>query len=163
MLIGIISDSHDDRVALQKAVAVFNEHQVSYILHGGDIVSPFSAKIFQEVKSAKLIAVFGNNDGEKLFLKGTIEKGGGEIHEYCYKGTIANRRIFMTHTPHYIEEVVLSQTYDLVIYGHTHKQDIRWEGKTLIINPGESTNWLTGQGHVVILNLDTMEYQIIPL
>jgi hypothetical protein len=163
MLVGIISDSHDDRKYLQKAVELFIKHKVSYIFHSGDIVSPFAAKIFHQVKSAKLIAVYGNNDGEKLFLKGTVESGQGEIHEYCYKGTIAGKRIFMTHTHHCIEEIIASQTYDLVIYGHTHKQDIRREGKTLVINPGESTDWLTGTPHIVLLNLTDMQYEIIPL
>ena len=64
----------------------------------------------------------------------------------------------MTHTDHNVEEVAKSQMYDILIYGHTHKQDIRQVGKTLVINPGESTDWLTNSPHVVILNLDDMSY-----
>jgi predicted phosphodiesterase len=51
----------------------------------------------------------------------------------------------------------------MVIYGHTHQQDIRRHGKTLIINPGESTDWLTGSGHIVIVELDDMSYESISL
>jgi len=162
MLIGIISDSHDHHTNVSRAIRLFDEREVEYVLHGGDIVSPFTAKAFSGLK-AKFIAVFGNNDGEKLMLKSTISGFGGEIHSYCYKGTISGKRIFMTHTPHDVEEVATSGMYDIVIYGHTHKQDIREVGQTLIINPGESTDWITGQGHVVILNTDDMSYTVEPV
>jgi len=160
MQIGIISDTHDDHRNVQKAIDRFNGHKVEYILHAGDIISPFTARAFAEVKTAKFIAVFGNNEGEKLFLKSTIEGFGGEIHEYCYKGQIGARKIYMTHTHHNIEEIARSQMYDLIIYGHTHKQDIRQMGKTLVINPGECTDWITGSANVVILNPGDMSYHV---
>jgi putative phosphoesterase len=160
MLIGIIADTHDDHRNVLRAIEIFNERRVKYVLHAGDIVSPFAAKAFAELKDAKFIAVFGNNEGEKLFLKSTIEGFGGEIHEYCYKGEIGSRKIYMTHTHHNIEEIAKSQMYDLVIYGHTHEQDIRQVGRTLIINPGESTDWITGEAHLVILDTDDMVYSI---
>lgn len=163
MKIGIISDSHDHHVNVQTAVDIFNRLGVSYVLHAGDMVSPFAAKAFAGLETAKLIAVFGNNEGEKLFLKSVFDSIGAEIHEYCYKGTLGGKRIFMTHTPHYVEDAVKSKEYDLVIYGHTHKEDIRRSGDSLVINPGESTDWITGAGRVVILDLETMEHQSILL
>jgi len=69
----------------------------------------------------------------------------------------------MTHTHHNIDEIIASGMYDIVIYGHTHQQDIRREGKTLVVNPGESTDWITGSGHIVIVELDDMSYEIISL
>jgi len=66
----------------------------------------------------------------------------------------------MTHTDHNVEEIAQSQMYDLLIYGHTHKQDIRQVGKTLIVNPGESTDWITNAAQIVLLNLDDMTCQI---
>lgn len=152
MRIGIISDTHDHHRNVEQAVTLFSERDVRYVLHAGDIVSPFTAQAFAELRNAKFIAVFGNNEGEKLFLKGTIEGFGGEIHEYCYKGEMAGRKIYMAHTPDNIEEVARSRMYDLVIYGHTHRQDIRRVGKTLIVNPGEATDWMTGSARVVILD-----------
>ncbi|MBN1766212.1 MAG: metallophosphoesterase [Sedimentisphaerales bacterium] len=160
MKIGIISDSHDHHENVLRAIEIFNEQGVEYVLHGGDIVSPFTAKAFASLEKAKFIAVFGNNEGEKLYVKSTVSGFGGEIYEYCYKGTLAGRKIYMTHTHHNIEEVIKSGLYDLIIYGHTHMQDMRQEGKTLIINPGESTDWLTGRGQVVILDLEDMSYHI---
>ena len=125
--------------------------------------SPFTARAFAELNGAKFIAVFGNNEGEKLFLKSVINSFGGDIYEYCYKDTLGGKRVYMTHTPHNLEEIVASEMYELVIYGHTHKSDIRQEGKTLIVNPGETTDWITGEPQVVILDLASMETRIISL
>jgi putative phosphoesterase len=163
MKIGIISDSHDAHQNVLKAIEVFNEQKVDYILHAGDMVSPFTAKAFAEVKNAKFIAVFGNCDGEKVFLKSTIESFGGEVYEDSYTGQIGGREIFMTHRPSALDEVAGSGKYDLVVYGHTHKQDIRRVGGTLIINPGESTDWLTGSSAVVVLDADNMSAEVISL
>lgn len=163
MRIGIISDTHDHHRNVLRAVEIFRERGVQYVLHGGDIVAPFTAKAFSALSGVKFIAMYGNNDGEKLFLRQTIEGFGGEIHEYCYKGELSGRQVYMTHTHHNIEEIAASQRYDLLVYGHTHKQDIRTVGRTLIVNPGEATDWITGAGHVVILDLSDMSYTIEPL
>lgn len=159
MLIGIISDSHDHHQNIIRAVEVFSERGVDYIFHAGDIISPFAAKKFSEVKGAKFIAVFGNNDGEKLILAGTIKGFSGEIYDGPHTTEIAGRKIFITHKPYMLDEIIGSGRYDLVIYGHTHKQDIRKVGKTLVINPGESTDWLTENPGIVVLELHNMNVE----
>jgi putative phosphoesterase len=156
MRIGIISDTHDHHRHVMQAIEIFRRHKVQYVLHGGDIVAPFTIQAFAELREAKLIAVFGNNDGDKLRLKATVESFGGEIYEYCYKGELAGRKICMMHTDHLAEDAIKSQMYDLVVYGHTHHQDIRREGRTLVVNPGETTDWITGSARVAIVDLDDM-------
>ncbi len=163
MRIGIISDSHDSHANVLKAVKVFNEQKVDYVLHAGDIISPFTVQAFSQVKGVKFIAVYGNNDGEKLALKNAVTSFGGEIYEYCYKGQIGGKRIIMMHVPSMLDEIIASGKYDIVIYGHTHKQDIRQVGNTLVINPGESTDWITGSSDVIILETDNLNYDIIAL
>ncbi len=161
MKIGIVSDTYDSHENVLKTVQLFNDRKVDYILHAGDIVSPFTARTFSQDKNAKFIAVFGNNEGEKLLVKSTIEEFGGEIHEYAYIGEIAGRKIFMTHVPTTLDEVISSGKYDLVIYGHTHRQDIRKVGDTLVINPGEATDWITGNSSIVILETDDMSWEVV--
>ncbi len=157
MKIGIISDTHDNRRNVAKAIEVFKRHGVEYVLHAGDIVAPFTTTAFADLVGVKFIAVYGNNDGEKLHLKAVVEGFGGEIHEYCYKGELAGRKICMMHTDHLAEDAIRSQMYDLVVYGHTHHQDIRREGRTLVVNPGETTDWITGSARVAIVDLNEIE------
>ena len=163
MKIGIISDTHDHHVNVLKAVEIFKKENVQYILHAGDIVSQYTVKAFGEVKNAKFIAVFGNNDGEKHLLKDIIEGFGGEIHHDPYHGKIADKRIFLTHKPGLIDEAAASGKYDVIIYGHTHFRDIRTVNKTLIINPGEATDWVCGKGNLIILETDSLELKEIEL
>jgi len=163
MKIGIISDTHDHHQNILAAVDLFQQRGVQIVLHAGDIVSPFAARPFERLKPAPFIAVFGNNEGERLMLKSVVNGFGGEINEYCYKGILAGKSVFMTHTPHSLDEVVRSGMYDLVIYGHTHQLDLRREGKTLVINPGEATDWLTGQGHVVLLDTEDMSCEVLDI
>jgi putative phosphoesterase len=163
MKIGIISDTHDHHQNVLKAIEIFNASAVEFVLHAGDMVSPFTARAFGKVKGAKLFTVFGNCDGEKQYLKTTIEQIGGENYGKIYKNQIAGKKIFMTHKPDNIDRAIGSGEYDLVIYGHTHKQDIRKAGQTLVINPGEATDWITGESFVVVLDLDNMSYESIRL
>ena len=161
MRIGIISDTHDHHHCVLDAIDLFNEKKVDIVLHAGDIISPFTAKAFADLDCRKIIAVFGNNDGEKLALRKTFDSIGGEIHEYSYKGCLDGKEVYMTHIPNDIDQIIASQQYDLVIYGHTHRQDIHQEGKTLVINPGEGTDWITGKSEMVILDTKTMECEKI--
>ena len=163
MKAGIISDTHDHHEHTLAAIEILKQEKVDIVFHAGDIISPFTAKAFADVGAEKFIAVFGNNDGEKLILRSVIESFGGEIHDYSYKGIVNNKRVYMTHAQHHIEEVAVSKMHDLVIYGHTHVQDIRRVGETLVINPGETTDWVTGKSHLVILDMNTMDYDVIKI
>ena len=160
MKIGIITDSHDHHANVLKAIKIFNKEKVAYVLHAGDMVSPFTANAFSNINDAQFIAVYGNCDGDKLALSKTIEAFGGQVDAQPYVGQIEGKNIFMTHIPSTLDDVIQSGKYDLVIYGHTHRQDIRKVGTTLVINPGELTDWITGSGNMVILELDDMSYEI---
>ncbi|HBG28502.1 MAG: hypothetical protein A2Y10_14935 [Planctomycetes bacterium GWF2_41_51] len=157
MKIGIISDTHDHHANVLRAIEILNREQVEYIFHAGDIVSQYTAQAFGAMKNSKFIAVYGNNDGEKIVLKSIIEEFGGEIHQDPYHGGVAGKRIFMTHKPSVLDEIITSQIYDIVIYGHTHFRDVRIAGKTLIINPGEATDWVCGKGNLCIVETDNMQ------
>jgi len=163
MKIGIISDTHDSHGYAQKAVNVFNREKVEYIFHAGDITSISTAMIFSQVDGAKFIGVFGNCDKDKLNLAESIQQFNGLIYEGIYKGQIDGRQIHMTHIPYTLDEVTDSGSYDLVIYGHTHKQDIRKVGNSLVINPGSARRWFSEKPKVVVLELGDMKHKSVAL
>ena len=69
MLVGIISDTHDDIMNVRRAIEIFNAEGVDSVIHAGDYVFPGVVKEFEKL-NAKLIGVLGNNDGEKyIYLK----------------------------------------------------------------------------------------------
>ncbi len=153
----ILSDSHDNIPKVKKIMDIAIERGISRIIHLGDMVSPFLAP-YLLVENIEFTGIFGNNDGEKLFL---MQKFKNKIHNGPYEKQIGDYRLFLMHEPYALLPAIKSQLYDFVFYGHTHQIDIRTEGKTLIINPGESCGYLTGKSTAVLLNPSTKEYEIV--
>ena len=159
-LVGIISDTHDNRKAIAKAVTFFNDSKCSLVVHAGDYIAPFTAKDFEKL-TCPLIGVFGNNDGEK---KGLIAQFSsfGELHEGPYEFDYSGKRFILMHEPDSLDYYRKQDSSDIIIYGHTHKVDIH-EGKPLIINPGECCAWLTDHATVVLLDLSTFHIEVVEL
>ena len=157
-MVGIIADTHDNRRAISKAVEVFNQRGVGMVFHAGDLISPFTADDFSRLK-CKMTIVFGNNDGERIGLHHTFSKL-GTIGKGPKKCEFHGKRFVLMHEPTCIDELSIDKQVDVIIYGHTHEKDIRNTGDTLIINPGEAGQWVTGRSTIVLLDLITMEAEI---
>jgi uncharacterized protein len=159
MLIGIMSDTHDNLIFVRKAIELFNNKKVEHVIHAGDYTSPFTLKLFKELK-CKYTGIFGNNDGDKLLLQ---ERAEGNIHNQPHIFKLHNRKIVVMHEHHVADALADSGHYDLVIYGHTHKADIRKVKNTLVVNPGEVGTWLYGKSTVALVDLEKMEGEIVEL
>ena len=157
MRIGVMADSHDNVPAIRKAVELFNDEQVSLVVHAGDFVSPFAVKPLHEL-DCRVLAVFGNNDGERLGVAGQFTRI-GEVHANLGTTTAAGRRIAVVHYPELAEPLARSGDYDLVVFGHTHEVEERVE-KGLLLNPGEVGGWLTGRSTVALVDLETLQVEI---
>ena len=163
MKIGVISDTHDNLEMIERAVDLFNSEGVELVIHAGDFVSPFTEKPFRAL-NAKFVGIFGNNDGDKLLLREKY-RGIGELSEEPLVLEMNARKIVVTHKPKIVEALVASRIYDVVIFGHTHKAEVRKEkeekGKeVLVLNPGECCGYLTGRKTVAILDLETLSARI---
>lgn len=159
MKIGIISDTHENMPKIRKAVLLFNREKVAVVLHAGDIISPITAKEFSALK-ARFIGVFGNNDGDKLFLTRRF-RGIGKLHEKKFTGTLGGKKILLIHEPDMLEALAGSGYYDIIVYGHTHQPLISQVGSTLVVNPGEAGGWITGKCTVALLDTETMKVKLI--
>lgn len=160
MKLGIMADSHDNVPMVRRAVELFNWHAVGLVIHAGDFVAPFAVAPLADL-DCRVVSVFGNNDGERVVLAKKLEAI-GEVHPNLAETEIGGRRIATMHYPELAEPIAASGHYDLVIYGHTHKIDLR-RGETLVLNPGEVGGWLSGRSTVAIVELDTMEVEILDL
>ena len=161
MKIGIMSDSHDNIAKIVKAVEVFNTQGVECVFHAGDIISPFTAIQFKELKS-KLVVIFGNNDGEKTFLYERF-KPIADIYKNFFGSIDGDKvKLAMFHEPEEIDFLRDTSGFDLIIYGHTHKVDIR-KGKVMVVNPGETCGYLSGKATVAVLDTAGMKCEVIEL
>ena len=161
MKIGIISDTHDNLPQIRKAVEVFNREKVELILHAGDFVSPFTFLEFKNL-NCPFTGVFGNNDGDTLYLREKFKEI-GELYPEPYNVNINSKNIIMLHKEKLVNALAESQKYNVIIYGHTHQTDLRKIRKTLIVNPGECGGWLSGKSTVALLDLESSEAKIINL
>ncbi len=160
-MIGIMSDSHDNRGNIKAAVHLFNELECRLVIHAGDFVAPFAAGELQ-LLSCPVKAVFGNCDGEINGLEKTVNSF-GKIQSAPFSFRYAEREFLLIHTHFSLDTYSRSGKYDVIVYGHTHRPDIRRQGKTLLINPGETGGWVTGRATVATLDPETLEAEILPL
>lgn len=160
MLIGVIADTHDNMDKLKKAVDLFNERAVELVLHAGDYIAPFTSRELRRLE-CRMIGVFGNNDGEKLGLVKQFE-GFGELHEGIHQLKLNGKTIAMTHCPEIAATLAGSGAFDVVIYGHTHRAEIKGQ-RPLVVNPGECGGWLEGKSTVATLDLAAMRAELISL
>ena len=87
-MIGIISDTQDNRSSIRKAVEVFNHAGCSLVVHAGDYIAPFTFKEFVSLEG-DFLGVFGNNDGERKGLIKQFSQIGALYqppHEFAYNG-----------------------------------------------------------------------------
>ena len=165
MLIGAISDSHDNLPQVKKGVQFLNEQKVQLVLHAGDYVAGFVVPQLAKL-SCNLIGVFGNNDGDHELLKKRFsETTNCTVKDRFAQITLEGYRIALLHG-HEVEllnAVVDSGYFDAVIHGHSHNFSVQRRGKTLAVNPGELCGYLTGKSTVAVLDTAANEAKIVEL
>jgi uncharacterized protein len=133
--IGLISDTHVPARARNIPKTVFSVFEnVDYIIHAGDLVE--LAVIDELEQLAPVLAVHGNMDGPEV--SGALPKL-NSLKVMDWKiGVIHDPASFSGMTR--MREIAKQNLFNVLVYGHTHTSNIKWEGKTLYINPGSPTN-----------------------
>lgn len=160
-----MADTHDRLPMVEKAIKKFNEERVELVLHAGDYVAPFVVTRFKELR-AKLVGVFGNNDGDRELLKKRFsERDGMELRGNFAELRVDNVKIALLHghEEELLKALINSQNFSIVAYGHTHRAENRKEGKTLVVNPGEVCGYITGKSTIALLDTEKLEAKIIEL
>jgi len=162
VLVGLISDTHDNQKAVDEASKVFIAKNVGLILHAGDWIAPFTLMRLAKAK-IPIIGVFGNNDGEKKFMREVATKNNVKLEEEIAVIKYGGLKIALIHGTNNVilEALAKSSMFDVVVYGHTHKRDLRKINETLLINPGEACGYLSGEASVAILDTKTNNVEFI--
>jgi putative phosphoesterase len=165
MLIGLMSDTHDNLPMVDRAVKKLDEHKVELVLHAGDYVAGFVIPRLIDVK-CRLIGVFGNNDGDHELLKKRFsEYSNMEIRDVSAEIPIDEMRIALLHgsNEELLEAIIRGNNFDFVVHGHSHTAEKRHVGKTLVVNPGEVCGYLTGKPTIGLLDTSRREARIIEI
>ena len=128
MKIGIISDSHGDFAAIERAVQ--QAGSVDLWLHAGDCCP--DAEYLQQIAKAKLVHVAGNCDwpGAAALLDEVVAVDGHTLwltHGHLYGVNFGLENL---------AQEAIARGCDIAVYGHTHMAVERNVAGVLILNPG---------------------------
>ncbi len=135
MKVGVISDTHDNVEAIERAAERFREAGVETLIHCGDFIAPPVLEFFE---GFEFHGVLGNNDGEVAGLESGFESIEGELHGRFAELEFGGKRFAVLHgeSLEAVEEHAESGEYDYVCYGHHHEHERRAVGDTVVVNPG---------------------------
>ncbi|MBS7615648.1 metallophosphoesterase family protein [Candidatus Bathyarchaeota archaeon] len=133
--LGLISDTHVPVRAREIPNKVFEIFEkVDYIIHAGDLVDLSVIDKLEQI--APVLAVYGNMDGPEI--RGKLPK--------INTVKVVDWKIGVMHDPGTLfgmskmREIVKQNGFNVLVYGHTHHPNVKWEGNVLFINPGSPTN-----------------------
>lgn len=164
MLIGIMSDAHDQFQGVKDALGIFSARGVSLILFAGDMIGSGNCYTFQDL-GIPIKLVYGNNDGDRVGLAQEFSRMGGEYLGDFGEVEAEGLKIALMHGTEepLVRAVLASQLYDVLVRGHNHIFEVSRHGKTLLINPGEIWGHLTGYSTAAILDTSRLEVERVEL
>jgi uncharacterized protein len=156
MRLGVISDTHGHSDYTRAALGVLDEQQVDALIHCGDIGPPQIVGLFA---GRPTHFVFGNTDQDLADLRMAIAELGLNCHEHRGDVELGGRRIGFLHGDDAgaFMEMIASQQFDLVCYGHTHQKELHQQGRTWVLNPGAV--YRASPHTVAVVDLETMDIQ----
>ncbi len=145
MKIGIISDTHGAFPGWEKALKVFKDEKISFIIHAGDILNHGPRNpIPQGYAPAKLVESLNNSPYRIMWIKGNCDS---EVDETVLSFPLLGEKLFLYingksilamhgHKEKELESIVKSIKPDVVICGHSHIPLIEEKHNVTFINPG---------------------------
>lgn len=139
MLIGILSDTHDQVHYLPLVVDFYQERGIEMLFHCGDWISPFTLQYFRPL-NVPIFAVYGNNDGDKFTHQRIAKRVGLDLtmEDQLLMHSVSGKNLAIYHgtSAGIVTALIKCGDYDAVFYGHNHQAKIERHGATLAMNPG---------------------------
>ena len=161
MLIGILSDTHDERARTVAAVKRLKSEGAERLFHCGDLVE---SDIVADCSILPCYYVFGNNDSYSVpSIRVAISETAGAVSlEWGDEVELEGKRIAMTHG-HFQKDVrrLLAANPNYLLTGHSHIAADWREGSTRRINPGALHR--ASKFTVALLNLEKDELRILEI
>jgi hypothetical protein len=163
MKIGILSDTHGDTAGVSKALAIFQAHGVTAIVHCGDVGSAECVRLLAAAGPA-VYMVAGNVDRHIVELEELAEglsvQFASEIVELPLG---AGKFLAVTHgdDAKALGELIHDPRFAYVCHGHTHQPRDQRIGTARVINPGALRNARTPTVAVLDTETDTLDHIVV--
>lgn len=153
MKVGLISDTHDRLPAIAAALEIFRGRGIRTLLHPGDVIAPFAARLLAGF-DGELHITFGNNDGERAGLRRILP----QIQDGPLHLVLDGRRLLLHHFVDWCAASDVDRA-EVIVTGHTHDVRIERRDGRLFVNPGECCGWVTGTCTVAVLDLKSLDVE----
>lgn len=164
MKIAILSDIHDNLPALRQALERARAAGAVELVCLGDLCSPFVAKELGLGFPGPIHVLFGNNDGDRWRISLNAAKYPHlRFHGEYAELEFAGRTLAAQHFDGIGRALARGGSFDVVAFGHNHQVEVRTEGRTLVINPGEVFGGLTGRSTFVIYDAAAHQAEVLEL
>ena len=159
MKIGVVSDTHNNLKNVTRIVELFNASGVERVIHTGDITQAKTLTKFAEL-TMPLYGVFGNNDEERDSLDAAIAEYGFTFTEPPFELSWGGQEIIVVHDPLEFEGHHHSG-HTLALHGHTHRYRLEDQAGSLFFNPGECAGHMKGYNAIGVVDLKTLDTELI--
>lgn len=132
IVMGILSDSHGQRLRVRKAIGLLQARGATLFVHLGDL----GDGVLDELAGLDVRIVFGNCDDDRSLASYAEALGIVVLHPAgCFE--VDGKRIGITHG-HLVEhlEGLYKEGVDYLLHGHTHERSDTFCGAVRMINPG---------------------------
>jgi len=153
MLIGILSDSHGEYLAVRAAMKLFDSIGAAHVIHCGDVCGE---SVFEEMVGRPCTFVWGNCDDPTRELTSYLMTLGLSAPTAVPSVLeLSDRRIAVFHGHEREFGRAASLKVDYILHGHTHVRRDESVGGVRIINPGAL--YRCKERTVATLDLETNE------
>jgi putative phosphoesterase len=159
MRIGVVSDTHNHLSNVTRIVEIFNGARVTRVVHTGDITQPKTLDVLSGLQMP-LVGVYGNNDLERPALDDVAARHGFQLVDGALAFSEAGRQVTVVHDPLDIAESMVDEC-DLVLHGHIHRHVEERRRGALVFNPGECAGMMAGLNTVGLVDLATLDVELV--
>ena len=159
MRIGVVSDTHNHLKNVARIVELFNAARVDHVIHTGDITQARTLDVFARLQMP-MHGVFGNNDVERDTLLPAVTRHGFVFVEPPLRIQWHGRAIVVVHDPRDFDALALAPD-TIALHGHTHNHRIERTGGGLIFNPGECAGHMHGFNTIGVLDLASLDVELL--
>jgi len=161
MLVGVVSDTHNNINNIENIINIFNKEEVNLVIHTGDISKPETLRLFSRL-NCPMMGVFGNNDRIEKGLKEVCDECNFNFQDPPFSLTLEDKKIVVFHEPELIDKFIEQhKDVQLIIHGHTHRYREETLNDIVFFNPGESSGSTKGKNALGVINLNSLKIRRI--
>ena len=161
MLVGVVSDTHNNIKNIENIINIFNKEEVNLVIHTGDISKAETLRLFSRL-DCPMVGVFGNNDRFEEGLKEVCYEYNFNFQDPPLLLTLEGKKVAVFHEPELIESYLKEkEDTQLIVHGHTHRYREETINNIIYFNPGESAGSLKGKNVIGFIDLKDLKIRRI--